>query len=90
MNGNSIPIALAAKWLSDIWDQNCALYVMSPIVSQLEAICEKWLKELFELPSGTVAGLRKLGVDAEFRPRNDIEVNGRKISGTGGTGAGSH
>ncbi|MCK5240758.1 MAG: lipoate--protein ligase family protein, partial [Candidatus Thorarchaeota archaeon] len=35
--------------------------------------------------SGTVAGLRKLGVDAEFRPRNDIEVNGRKISGTGGT-----
>jgi len=57
VDGSSIPIALAAKWLSDIWDQNCALYVMSPIVSQLEAICEKWLKELFELPSGTVAGL---------------------------------
>ena len=30
------------------------------------------------------AGLSKLGVDAHFRPRNDIEVNGRKISGTGG------
>lgn len=29
-------------------------------------------------------GLRALGVDARFRPRNDIEVNGRKISGTGG------
>ncbi len=28
--------------------------------------------------------LRKLGVKAEFRPRNDIEVEGRKISGTGG------
>ena len=26
----------------------------------------------------------KLGVDASFRPRNDIEVEGRKISGTGG------
>jgi len=26
-----------------------------------------------------------LGVKAVFRPRNDIEVNGRKISGTGGT-----
>lgn len=25
-----------------------------------------------------------LGVDARFRPRNDIEVGGRKISGTGG------
>ena len=30
------------------------------------------------------AGLRSLGVDARYRPRNDIEVDGRKISGTGG------
>jgi lipoate---protein ligase len=30
------------------------------------------------------AGLRRLGIDASFRPRNDIEVGGRKISGTGG------
>lgn len=29
-------------------------------------------------------GLSSLGVDARFRPRNDIEVEGRKISGTGG------
>ncbi|MEW5791324.1 MAG: lipoyl protein ligase domain-containing protein [Pseudomonadota bacterium] len=30
------------------------------------------------------AGLSKLGIAAQFRPRNDIEVEGRKISGTGG------
>jgi len=30
------------------------------------------------------AGLSKLGVEARYRPRNDIEVAGRKISGTGG------
>ena len=30
------------------------------------------------------AGLQRLGVPAEFRPRNDIEVAGRKIGGTGG------
>jgi len=30
------------------------------------------------------AGLSTLGIDARFRPRNDIEVDGRKISGTGG------
>jgi len=30
-------------------------------------------------------GLRRLGIRAHFRPRNDIEVQGRKISGTGGT-----
>ncbi|MFW9978843.1 MAG: DUF116 domain-containing protein [Candidatus Thorarchaeota archaeon] len=35
--------------------------------------------------AGTVAGLKKLGLEAEFRPKNDIEINGRKISGTGGT-----
>ena len=29
-------------------------------------------------------GLQKLGIPAQFRPRNDIEVEGRKISGTGG------
>ncbi|HLF30178.1 MAG TPA: lipoate--protein ligase family protein [Xanthomonadales bacterium] len=30
------------------------------------------------------AGLCTLGVEAAYRPRNDIEVGGRKISGTGG------
>ncbi len=29
-------------------------------------------------------GISALGVDARYRPRNDIEVDGRKISGTGG------
>ncbi len=34
--------------------------------------------------NAVAAGLGKLGVEARFRPRNDIEVGGRKISGTGG------
>jgi lipoate-protein ligase A len=29
-------------------------------------------------------GISALGVDARYRPRNDIEVDGRKVSGTGG------
>lgn len=29
-------------------------------------------------------GIQGLGVNAQYRPRNDIEVDGRKISGTGG------
>ncbi|MFN0301691.1 MAG: biotin/lipoate A/B protein ligase family protein [Burkholderiales bacterium] len=33
---------------------------------------------------GAALGLAKLGVAAKYRPRNDIEVDGRKISGTGG------
>jgi lipoate-protein ligase A len=37
-----------------------------------------------EICGAAAAGLGRLGVDAKYRPRNDIEVDGRKISGTGG------
>jgi len=36
-----------------------------------------------------VTALRRLGIESAFRPRNDIEVDGRKISGTGGTESGN-
>ncbi|HOE17088.1 MAG TPA: biotin/lipoate A/B protein ligase family protein [Syntrophorhabdaceae bacterium] len=42
--------------------------------------------EMYARMCGCVTrGLSRLGVNAKFRPKNDIEVNGRKISGTGGT-----
>ena len=56
VNGSAVPIALAVRWLSDVWNQNSALYVMSPTVARLEQVCEGWLRELFRLPSETVAG----------------------------------
>ena len=37
-----------------------------------------------EICNAAAAGLSRLGVRAQFRPRNDIEVDGRKLSGTGG------
>jgi lipoate-protein ligase A len=37
-----------------------------------------------EICQAAAEGISRLGVDAKFRPRNDIEVDGRKISGTGG------
>ncbi len=39
------------------------------------------------LCEAAIDGLRELGINASFRPVNDIEVEGRKISGTGGTEA---
>jgi len=36
------------------------------------------------LCEAAAAGLTQLGVNASYRPRNDIEVDGRKVSGTGG------
>jgi glutamate/tyrosine decarboxylase-like PLP-dependent enzyme len=56
VNGNVIPTALAARWLSDTWDQNPALYVISPIVAKLEQVCEKWLTDLFGLPHDSAVG----------------------------------
>ncbi len=57
VNGSAVPTALAAKWLADVWDQNCALYVISPVASRLEAICERWLIDLLSLPQETAVGL---------------------------------
>ena len=37
-----------------------------------------------EICEAAADGISRLGVEARFRPRNDIEVDGRKISGTGG------
>jgi glutamate/tyrosine decarboxylase-like PLP-dependent enzyme len=56
VNGGIIPASLAAKWLADVWDQNAGLYVISPVVSVLEEVCEGWLVDLLGLPQNTAAG----------------------------------
>ena len=38
-----------------------------------------------KLSEGAVEGLRNLGVPAEFQPINDIQVDGRKVSGAAGS-----
>lgn len=56
VDGGVIPTALAARWLADFWDQNSALYAMSPITAKLEQVAEDWLKQLLGLPEHVVAG----------------------------------
>jgi glutamate/tyrosine decarboxylase-like PLP-dependent enzyme len=46
VNGNSLPVASAVGWMTQVWDQNAALYAMSPISATLEHILEKWIPEL--------------------------------------------
>ena len=56
------------------------------LVFSSKSIKVKNLENLTEnVCSAFAQGIKKLGIDAKFRPRNDIEVEGRKISGTGGT-----
>ncbi|MCK5153530.1 MAG: aspartate aminotransferase family protein [Spirochaetales bacterium] len=56
VNGGVIPASLAVKWLTDFWDQNTPMYVTSPVMSKIESVVEKWLKQIFSLPDETVAG----------------------------------
>ena len=57
VTGGSLPVALASRWISDTWDQNSALGVMSPVAAKLEGLVARWLIELFEFPSETAVGL---------------------------------
>ena len=57
VTGGSLPIALAARWLGDAWDQNSALGRMSPIAAQLELTVEHWVTDLLGLPKETLMGL---------------------------------
>lgn len=54
--GGSLPVALAADWLTSAWDQNAGLHVASPAVSALEEVTRRWLVELFDLPRETSIG----------------------------------
>jgi glutamate/tyrosine decarboxylase-like PLP-dependent enzyme len=56
VNGASLPVGVAARWLADVWGQNAALHVMSPVAAAMEASCESWLARLLGLPHGTAAG----------------------------------
>lgn len=55
VNGSAVPAGMAAKQLASYWDQNAAMYVMSPIAATLETVVEGWLRELFGLPAPAVA-----------------------------------
>ena len=56
VNGGALPVGVAARVLADVWDQNTAHHVMSPVAARLEQVCEGWLADLLGLPDGTAAG----------------------------------
>jgi hypothetical protein len=56
VNGGVVPAGLVARLLSDFWDQNTAMQVISPISAKLEIVVQKWLRRLFGLHETCVAG----------------------------------
>jgi glutamate/tyrosine decarboxylase-like PLP-dependent enzyme len=56
VNGGALPAAVAANWLAGAWDQNAALYVMSPVAARIEEIALEWLRGIFRFPETCGAG----------------------------------
>lgn len=54
--GGNLPAAHAADWLVSTWDQNPAVFVMSPLVAVIEEIAAGWLREIAGLPAGMSVG----------------------------------
>jgi glutamate/tyrosine decarboxylase-like PLP-dependent enzyme len=49
--GGSLPAALAADWLTSVWDQNAGMYATSPAAAVVEEVVGAWLKDLLHLPA---------------------------------------
>jgi glutamate/tyrosine decarboxylase-like PLP-dependent enzyme len=47
--GGAVPAAVAADWLTSVWDQNAGLYVGGPSQAVVEEICRRWLALLLGL-----------------------------------------
>ena len=56
VTGGAVPVTVAAEWLAAAWDQNGAMYVMSPAAAVLEDVVSAWLLELLGLPSQSSVG----------------------------------
>lgn len=66
VNGGTLPAALAADWLVSAFDQNVALYVMSPAAAVVEEITAGWLLDLLGLPPQAAVGFVTGGQMANF------------------------
>jgi len=55
--GGTLPAALAADWLTSLWDQNAGLYAGGPSAAVVEEVAIEWLRDLLGLPEGVSAGL---------------------------------
>jgi glutamate/tyrosine decarboxylase-like PLP-dependent enzyme len=53
--GGSLPVALAADWMTSTWDQNTGLFNSTPGTAYIEEVALRWLLDLFGLPP-TCAG----------------------------------
>jgi glutamate/tyrosine decarboxylase-like PLP-dependent enzyme len=56
VTGGAVPVTVAADWLASAWDQNGAMYVMSPALAVMEDVGAGWVVELLGLPAASTVG----------------------------------
>ena len=49
--GGTLPVALAADWLTSAWDQNGASNLTAPAEAVIEELCGEWAKQLLGIPA---------------------------------------
>ena len=54
--GGSLPAALAADWLTSVWDQNAGMFAVAPAAAVVEEVAGEWLKDLLGIPKSASFG----------------------------------
>ena len=49
--GGALPVTVAANWLATAWDQNAAIYRVTPAIAELEQTALRWLLDVLGLPA---------------------------------------
>src|SRR5689334_1467629 len=55
--GGALDAAIAADWLTSVWDQNAAGYLGGPSAAVAEEVACEWLLDILGLPEGAGVGL---------------------------------
>jgi glutamate/tyrosine decarboxylase-like PLP-dependent enzyme len=64
--GGGLPAAVAADWLTSVWDQNSPSAVVTPGPAVAERVAGDWLIDLFGLPRGSSVGFTTGATLANF------------------------
>jgi glutamate/tyrosine decarboxylase-like PLP-dependent enzyme len=79
VTGASHPASLAADWLVSAWNQNGALFVMSPAASVIEDVAAAWVLDVLGLPPtasvGFVTGAHTANLTALAAARHKVLRN---------------
>ena len=89
--GGTLPAAIAADWLTSVWDQNAASNTTAPAEAVVEEVCGEWIKELLGIPRSAsfafVTGCQMAHTTALAAARNKLlhdrgwDVEGKGLAG---------